>query len=183
MWLSFSPPSVLFNLKLSSSCPGPGQVPVRFRLGKEKKAQRAGPELYPKFGFSYSRLLIAYSRLLHSHKLYSTATCSPVKLFSHLLNTPHSNFSATCSTLPTQIFQPLAPNSGMTSKWALSIEPLAPYSPVKLFSHLLYTSHSNFSALNLLVKAKRLLTVIWAWHQCESSLLSLFTIIHFKKKE
>ena len=140
---------------INNNCQAQVQVQVRCRSGsgqgKRKKLKDMDLSYTLNLVYTYSHLLIAYSRLLHTHKLYMLlplAPYSPVKLFSHLLNTPHSNFSAACSTLPTQIFQPLAPNSGMTSKWALSIEPLAPYSPVKLFSRLLNTSHSNFSALN-----------------------------------
>ena len=89
---------------LSSSGSGPGQVQVRFRSEKVKKAQGLGPELYPKFGSFIWPLAPIH------HKLYSTATCS---------------------ILLSKTFHPLAPNS-VTDDFKVGIEPLAPFSPVKI---------------------------------------------------
>ena len=132
---------VVFLIQVKRVRNGQAQVQVRCRSGsgqvKRKKLKDLDLSYTLNLVYSYSRLLIAYSRLLPSTTNFTAQLLAPyssVNLFSHLLTTPNSNFSATCSTLP---FKYSATCSQLRDDFKVGIEPLALLSPKKLFSHLL----------------------------------------------
>ena len=123
-------------------CQAQVQVQVRCRSGSGQGKRKKLKDL----DLSYTLNLVFHIAACSLH----IAACSPppqTLQHSHLLHAPQQNFSATCSTLPTQTIQPLAQHfhsnfSATCSQlrdsddFKLGIEPLAPSSLVKFFSHL-----------------------------------------------
>ena len=157
-------------------CQAQVQVQVRCRSGSGQVKRKKLKDL----DLSYTLNLFFHIAACSLH----IAACSPppqTLQHSHLLHAPQQNFSATCSTLPTQTIQPLAQHfhsnfSATRSQlrdsddFKVGIEPLAPSSLVKFFSHFKLWSlkgvmegalegtwrgtwRVNCQTLNLLVKA------------------------------